>query len=106
MILGDSIRRPDAHVRRSKLTVSGGRKRTSIRRVPTGKEIQDWLYRRTIDFRIGVMADAEEVAALDRFGGELVTLLSHAGTRRALRVAQVDIPGLALVSRAGGFLTQ
>ena len=95
-ILGDSIRRPHDHVRRSKLTVSGGRKRTSIRRVPTGGEIQGWLDRRKADFAMDVVADVEMVAALDRFEAELTTLLKHASTKRAVGVAEVDLPALAL----------
>ena len=96
MILADSIRRPHDHVRRSRLTVSGGRGRTSIRRVPSGEEIEDWLYGRVTDFVVGEMPDGDAIAALDRFGAELTSLLKHQGMKRALSVAGVDLPALAL----------
>ena len=95
-VLGDSIRRPHGQVRRSRLTVSGGRRRMSIRRLPSEEEIADWLERRLENFVIGDVPDADGIAALNGFQADLASLWTDGGLRRVLSGVEVNLPALAL----------
>ena len=96
-ILAESIRRPHDHVKRSTLTVSGGRRRTSIRRLPSEEEIDDYIDRRMTRFAIGDILDADAITALNRFEADLARLLMDAGMRRVLSGVDVDdLPALAV----------
>ena len=73
--LGNSIRRPDRHVIRSKLASVGGRAKTSIRQVPNQVEVTNWIEKKTIQFARGEELGADGAEAYDRFERDLMVLL-------------------------------
>jgi len=94
-ILGDSICRPHDQLRGSKLISFGTKQRTSIRRIPTENEIEDWLGKRIAEFVVGQTPNAATVAALDRFEADLAVLLNDVGMARLLKATEVRLPALA-----------
>lgn len=94
-VLADSICLPHDDVRRSKLTASGEKRRTSIRRVPSAEEIVAWIDARMACFVIGDRADAATSAALSRFEADITVLLLDAGVARVLGAMDIDLPALA-----------
>ena len=97
-ILDDSIRRPHAQVRRSKLTVSGGRRRTSIRRTPTLDEINTWRERRREAFKEitpGKILDDEEISILTKYEDDLTVLLKDSNLASLLKKMDSNVWSLA-----------
>ena len=94
-VLGNSIRRPHELVRRSKITISGKKRRTSIRRVPSQEEITDWFDRRLAAFVPGETPDSGTIATLNSFEADLVVLLKDSGVARVLKTTAIDLLALA-----------
>jgi len=93
--LADVIARPSAQVRRSGFIRLGGRRKTSVRRVPSVEELQAWLERRSRHFSIGSEADSETKTALDRLEADLVALLKDQSTGRQFQQISTSLPTLA-----------
>lgn len=94
-VLAGAICLPHDEVRRSKLTASGEKRRTSIRRVPSAEEIAAWFDARMASFVIGDRADAATSAALSRFEADIAVLLFDTGVARVLAAMDIDLPALA-----------
>ena len=95
MVLTGFIRRPHQEVRRSNLVSAGGRARTSIRRVPTEREIANWLDTRTARFKMGSTLEGERIDELRRFETDLVILLKVPAIARLLKQSVGTLPALA-----------
>ena len=94
-ILGDSIRRPHECVHCSKLVSIGGKTKTSIRRVPTDKEISHWLDRRMQTIELEEAPSPANVLSLRQFESELAILLKNPSIASLLKSADVTLRALA-----------
>ncbi len=94
-ILQEALRIPHEQVRRSKLAVVGGNRRSLIRRVPSKSELTDWLDSRIQLFPINELANNETVDALARFESDVVILLKDPAAARALSTVDITLPSLA-----------
>ncbi len=94
-VLAGFIRRPHEQVRRSKLVSVSGRKRTSVRRVPTGDEVAAWLDTRLAQFEIGSQPGSATTDELYRFEADLAILLKNRSIASLLKEAAVTLPALA-----------
>ena len=95
-VLAGFIQRPHEQVRRSRLISVGGKTRTSIRRVPSGEEIANWLGNQLARFEIGGKSHSATTAELGRFESDLAILLKDASIARLLKKSGVTLPALAL----------
>ena len=92
-ILGKSICHPHASVCRSKIVTFGKKNRTSIRRIPSQDEINNWLTETIKPFSIGKLPD--KIAALERLETNLIILLSDKGIARLIKKTGIALPALA-----------
>ena len=94
-ILGNSIHRPHDHVSRLKMTTSGKKRGTSIRRIPSLAEIGDWLDKRLKPFVVGDIPSANTSVALKCLESDLTVLMKDRDMARVLEARKIALPCLA-----------
>ena len=94
-VLGDAVRRPHEQVLSSGLASAGGKARTSIRRVPSEQEIEEWFETRMAGFKTGSTPNASGTIELGRFENDLAILLGDTAIARLLKATEVMLPALA-----------
>ena len=95
VILGQSVRQPHESVRRLKMVTFGKKGRTSIRRIPSQEEINNWMNERVEPFLLGDMPKENIIVALKHFETDLTILLKNADIARLLRKTETVLPALA-----------
>ena len=94
-ILGSSIHRAHEHVRRLKMAISGKKHGTSIRRIPSSEEVDDWLKRHLRSFVVGDIPNADIFAALERLESDLIVLMKDQDIARMLQAKKIVLPSFA-----------